>query len=249
VPLSDLLEDATGKPFAEARYLGPVLGSLLDPSVLSSGELAPVQAYLASDASRDAADGRRVRLAQELSRRFAEDARRRPDVFDCWRAGLFVGDAEGRGAEAWQKRLWHEAIARWEAAPREARAVPAAVHLFGFSRLSRGEVLGVRRLSEETSVFVYVLNPCREIWEAIAEPFPAERSAGRRYERRGRELGPGEVYSFADPFRLMNPGELAPLRLWGRPGRESLRLLNALTGCELVARTRAPRGDTVLGQL
>jgi exodeoxyribonuclease V gamma subunit len=57
------------------------------------------------------------------------------------------------------------------------------------------------------------------------------------------------MFSIEDPFRLSNPGEMLPLRLWARPGRESLRLLNALSGCELVDRMRDPGGASLLHRL
>ena len=81
-----------------------------------------------------------------------------------------------------------------------------------------------------------------------ASPGP-DATTLRRYERRGQDLGPGEMFSVHDPFRLSNQGEMLPLRLWARPGRENLRLLNALTGCELVSRIHEPESKTLLHQL
>ena len=45
-----------------------------------------------------------------------------------------------------------------------------------------------------------------------------------------------------DPFGLDTAGENAALRLWGKPGREYIRLLNELTDCDFDSHFKHPRG-------
>ena len=103
------------------------------------------------------------------------------------------------------------------------------------------ELLG--HLSKGSDINVYTLNPCLEVWDQ-GVPLPPTKD-GFRYERRLADLGPREVYLLEDPFRLEDSGEMPALALWGRPGRENVRLLNAVTGCELVSKVEHPtKGQT-----
>jgi exodeoxyribonuclease V gamma subunit len=87
-------------------------------------------------------------------------------------------------------------------------------------------------LAARTEVFVYALNPCRELWE---------------------EGGPGPVPPAGpdDPFGLLRDGENEPLQRWGRPGRENIRLLKGLSDLEPEERFVDPLedGKTLLTQL
>lgn len=230
-----------------------VLTALFDPSVVSHPELEPVRAYLDPDGGDPASsvDLRRVQLAREIARLYGAYAESRPEILECWRAGLFALETELREVETWQRRLWRElGIDNGDRGLELSADLPPVIHVFGVSYLPRSHIEALGRV--ESDVHLYTLNPCQEIWEAATTPIATgERSSGlpRRYERRGRDLGPGEVFSVDDPFRLTNAGEMLPLRLWGRLGRENLRLTNALTGCELVPRIRGPEPTTLLERL
>ena len=226
-----------------------ILTALFDDELLKNAELEPIQSYLAAgDQNRKGVDIRRVQLGKELSRLYTQYRDARPELLDCWRAGLFMGGEQERELESWQRSLWLEVVAPATAQNGDAAVVPSVLHVFGLSYMSRAERDALLRLSKSTTIYVYTLNPCQEIWEVNAAPAP-DATAPRRYERRGQDLGPGEMSSVHDPFRLSNQGEMLPLRLWARPGRENLRLLNALTGCELVSRIHEPESNTLLYQL
>ncbi|GMR21690.1 MAG: hypothetical protein BMS9Abin37_0002 [Acidobacteriota bacterium] len=220
-----------------------VLTALFTDELLDNAELEPVRTYLeAGGDEQQEVDRRRVQLARELARLYADYESYRPEFLDCWRAGLFIGETDSRDVETWQRRLWLELS---EASDDNdiMGEVPAPLHVFGVSYMPRAHIDLLGRIAGD--VYLYTLNPCQEIWEAISAPI--SRSA-RRYERRGKDLGPGEVFSVDDPFRLANAGEMLPLRLWGRTGRESLRITNALTGCELVPRIKGPEPGSLLEQ-
>jgi exodeoxyribonuclease V gamma subunit len=245
----NLLTALTGAPARESVLLDRVLAVLFDEANLTHPELALVRdwVYAAGDGAA-VTDRRRVQLAQKLARLFSRYELFRPELLECWRAGLHLDDPALRDVERWQRRLWLEIESSGrEIPPPDGPPLPA-VHLFGFSTIARSTIVGLARIGEESDVFFYTLNPCQELWEATASPAPVSRGP-RRYERRASDFGPAEVFSTEDPFRLSNPGETLPLRLWGKPGRENLRLLNALTGCELKGRMRQEEGDTLLHRL
>lgn len=247
--LADFLTSIASGPTPEPVFLDRLLVALFDDALLDHPELSAVRDYV-----RGAGDDplvterRRVQLARKLARLFSQYDVFRPELLECWRAGLRLDDSDFREVETWQRRLWlaiEGSLPRPSAPPETA---PRVAHLFGFSSIARSLIVALGRIAETSDVFLYTLNPCQELWEAIAGPAPL-REGPTRYERRSGDLGPGEVFSIEDPFRLSNPGESLPLRLWGKPGRENLRLLNALTGCELVARMRDPEGSSLLNQL
>jgi len=157
----------------------------------------------------------------------------------------------------------------------DARAlvVPPATYIFGLSyvaRLYRGILAA---LGHAGDVFIYALNPCREFWEdlddgrarraraADRERFPRRRggtqlsllpeserspallggASGDRGSASGSQPDPREVH------------ETPALALWGRPGRESIKLLNELVECDFSPRFSEPPADggapTLLAQL
>jgi exodeoxyribonuclease V gamma subunit len=225
-----------------------VLRAMFDDELLSHPELEPVRTYLeAGGRERRAVDRRRVQLARELGRLYAAYADTRPELIECWRAGLFSLEPELRSLETWQRRLWLEL---GDEGLELSDELPPVVQVFGVSYLPRAQIELLGRAASD--VYLYTLNPCQEIWEAISAPVPITipiTRSPRRYERRGKKLGPGEMFSIDDPFRLANAGEMLPLRLWGRVSRENLRLTNALTGCELVPRIKGREPSSLLEQL
>ena len=135
----------------------------------------------------------------------------------------------------------------------------AALHVFGLSYMARGYHRMLSELGRHLEVRIYTLNPCREFWEdleTVGELRRRGRKDGRgqrgwasRAEARQPSLALGDA---ADPLGLLAEGENLPLRLWGRPGRESVRLLNQLTDGDFEGRFAAhPAGAprTLLGRL
>lgn len=153
-------------------------------------------------------------------------------------------------------------------APAKDDVLPPALHLFAVPSFARPVQRALSALSLIRPVFVYALNPCREFWEDVgprAEPALARR---RRSVRDGGPSGsPAGLAAAApasfeqldlstpdDPFRLAeaaDPLRDGPLlRLWGRPGRETIRLLNHLCDCNFAARfVEPPRAGGLLAEI
>jgi exodeoxyribonuclease V gamma subunit len=130
------------------------------------------------------------------------------------------------------------------------------LHVFGVSYIARAYHQVLLALGRSRPVHLYTLNPCREFWEDV-ESAPELRQRLRRQGRKadfpprtGRqpELTLGE-----DPYGLESANENLALRLWGRPGRENIRLLNDRTGGDFVGRfvsnQRPGRKPTLLARL
>ncbi len=230
---------------------GLVLGLLLDGEVLRRPALAPVRSYLFSAGeSPDAVDLRRFQLADQLSRLFEEYSYSRDAMLGAWPRGPVLGETPLADTEVWQRALWLEVCGpegvlarrsaeegvRWvhlgvahEVLRASALELPPCLHVFGLSYVARAfqRILGV--MAERTELRVYSLNPCREYWEDVE----TERESVRRRARRPQRLGVGALTG-EDPFALVQEGDTPALRLWGRPGRESIRLLNELAECDFV---------------
>ncbi|MCA9525642.1 MAG: exodeoxyribonuclease V subunit gamma, partial [Myxococcales bacterium] len=148
------------------------------------------------------------------------------------------------------------------AASRRGLALPEAVHVFGLSYVAPAFAEIFARLAATGPLHVYAINPCMEFWEDVEQADESLRRAAQgRLVHRGDKLDGfdldasqigGLPQDFADPFELDRPGDTPALRLWGRPGREYVRLLNQLTDCRFEAHFRDPtRGQppTLLGLL
>lgn len=222
-----------GLRIVDAAALEALLIDRLHDEVLLADEaLAAVRGYLAAGGSgRDALDRRRFQLAHELARLYDEYGLSRPELLEAWRAGRTLLGSE---VEAWQRRLWRAIddgereplVLAWRALKPAELALPKAVHVFGLPYVARGFHQILAKLGAATELHVYTLNPCREFWEDVAR-----RSSGD------------------DPFGLDRPGDTLALRLWGRPARENIRLLNELTDCDFDDRFIVPAGRTLLERL
>jgi exodeoxyribonuclease V gamma subunit len=236
------------------QLMGLVLGALSDDDWLrSSPALGPVAAYLDEGRSEGADDDaravRRVQLATELGSLFAEYGLSRPELVDAWRRGKSppVPPAYAETA-TWQRLVFLRALGM-EArlgdgrrpvllvealvgtnAPRRL-ALPPSVHLVLPPPLPRGLHRVLARIAGETAAHVYALNPCLEFWEDID----------------ARRLTEAQLEA-DDPFGLgpdATVGDSPILRAWGRPGRETIRLLDALSECDFQARFVDPVHDDV----
>ncbi len=184
------------------------LDVLCDDDALAHEDLAPLQRWLDAAPDTGGRDGRRVEVALELGRLFAEYASSRPEWLRDWtRQPVGGGDTERI-----QRRLWKQLVAPRGpldrlAAERGVRplllaeqlerlpaTLPRALHVFAFSYMSPLYHRALATLAGRTDVVVYAPNPCRQFWMS-----------------RDPEV------------------DATLVGAWGRPGREHLAALGALT--------------------
>lgn len=227
-----------------------LLSVLGDERALDEGGevLAPVRRYLAGDA----AGKKRLGLAAQLATLFDEYALSRPTYLPTWRAGRPALD--DRGDEPWQRQLAREALARLDATGVPHRTLeelvvdpvfdeaelPKAIHVFGLGPHAGAYRTALARIAERTTVRVYALNPCREHWDDVLTDRERERAVSR--------LGTKLVEGGDDPYHLLEDDSLL-LRRFGRPGRETVRLLNELVDCDFDSVFDEPDDDSVLSTL
>ena len=241
-----------------------LLGRLLGGDALDEPEFAPLCAWLgAAKGEPEARELRCVQLASRLATLYEEYVFARPELVCDWPTRAALGATAHAETEAWQRRLWNELFAPGGAvAARGARDGVSYTHLaellvrveraplrldtpircFGVSHVARAFQMLLARLGEATTVQVYTLNPCREYWDDLV----TVREAARQPQR----VGP-EALDALDPYALAAPPADEPplLALWGRPGRENVRLLNELTDCTFHEAFVEPAGDTLLARL
>jgi exodeoxyribonuclease V gamma subunit len=222
-----------------------VLRGLLDEELIAESAMDPVRRYLAGAGERrEAMDLRRAQLAIHVAHLFEEYTVSRPELLTGWDAGRPSFDRTDHAAtEAWQRALWrairtHASGASYttlaEALDRAGDEPPAReLHVFGLSYVARIFSRVYASLGERSALHLYALNPCEEFWEDV------ETRGELRRRRRSSDAEP-EWAQDSDPFRLSTDTETPLLRLWGRPGREHIRLLDAITECDFEPRFVAP---------
>ena len=117
------------------------------------------------------------------------------------------------------------------------------LHVFGISYVARAFASLFERLGAAREVHLFTLNPCMEFWEDVESPAELRRRLART--RAGARLGArhgtsGVPPPAEDPYELFQDTGNLPLRLWGRPGREHVMLLNEITDCDFAARFPSP---------
>ncbi len=228
---------------------GLLLTLLSDEGLLRQDNFAPLRAYLlAAGQEADAVDLRRWQLSGRIAHLFEEYGYSRPEMVEAWERDR---DAAS-GPERWQKRLWRElwtprglVARRAKAAGEDWATMPAAfrslseedlkrvlvpeIHVFGISSMARvfHEILA--SLARAADVRVYTINPCPEFREDAPASLEGDR---RRFPARAQSPDPVRLDREEDPFALTQEAETPALRLWGRPGRENVRLLHTASGCE-----------------
>ncbi len=216
-------------------------------------ELRAVADYAAAGSQRPA--DRELRLF-ELSVRsahlFREYSISRAAMLGRWREGAAPGLESMREAERWQRHLYLSIFAadgrllpRWIAgeksryflliaalaavAPDKLRAaLSSPLHVFALSYAGPEFVSAFARIGQITQLHLYALNPCMEFWEDVDSSYAAAREL---LVRHGHKLG-GALETAEDPFGLDAADDNLALGLWGKPGREYIRLLNELTDCD-----------------
>ena len=211
---------------------------------------SPVRDYVNSqDAARGARELRAFNLARRVAWLFREYSITRRAMLSGWHAGRLASTAD---AEQWQRALWLSILdergrlrAQWsaerehqpmllpdafEAVGDDAlkRALCGPLHVFGLAYAGPAYARMFARIGKLTDLDIYALNPCLEFWEDVDNPAGIARESWiHRRDRVGAALD-----TSSDPFALDVVGDTPALRLWGRPGREYIRLLNELTECD-----------------
>jgi exodeoxyribonuclease V gamma subunit len=256
----DLLVNEGHRLLAFDLLRAGLLGVLGNRALLERPDMAPVRDYLGQETGQL----KRVQLASELAKVFEEYQLSRPDWIQAWRAGATA--TTNLELETWQSRLWLEVVRTLDEASNpdrplrhvtlleligasrfEGMKLPRAIHAFGLTHVAQAyqEVFQAFAPLAETTLHLYALNPCGEFWEDL--------DTGRNrlwtgLPNRQEARAAVEGADSEDPYRLAVDGPLA-LRLWGRPGREKIRLLNEVSDCDFTSAFELPGDATLLGQL
>jgi exodeoxyribonuclease V gamma subunit len=218
---AEVIQAHLGARLADASAIEAMaLRVLIDDAALAAEGLAPVRAYLrgGGDAG-DPMDVRRVQLASRIGRLFEEYTYSRGDMLAAWRRGpRGAGDRSTPFAdryaeiEGWQRELWLAMFGEQGLAQR-ARGLPLVALCDAVSALQPEAASLPRAL--HVFGFAHVARGFLELLERI----------GRATDVVIYAPSPCEGF-WEDP----DPRDPAPLHLWGRPGREQVRALNAIAG-------------------
>ena len=226
---------------------------LRSSSCHDDANLQPVRDYIEAGSKTDAdVELRTLLLAAQLARRFREYSISRRRMIGNWRAAIRSDVDAMSETERWQRHLWQlifdsrgcvreqwlsEGGTRLMMLPdafevsdgeRLKSALPETLHLFGSSYAGNAYAEIFARLGALGDIRIYALNPCREFWDDVdTSRRGALASWAHRQDRVGEKLAESE-----DPFALNESSDPPALRLWGRPGREYIRLLNELSQCD-----------------
>lgn len=226
---------------------------LRDPRIRGDSELEPVRAYIETNSKSDSdLELRTMHLAGHTARLFREYSISRRAMLQQWGRSQRIDSHLLTTTERWQRHLWRslfdshrQLLAGWSSDPAlrwmmlpdafstlsaSARrsAVTGTLHVFGQSFMGTAFAEIFAELGKDADIHIYALNPCLEFWEDVPTGL---RAARQDWARRGLKLTAG-IESAGDPFALQSAADNPALRLWGRPGREHIRLLNQLTECD-----------------
>jgi exodeoxyribonuclease V gamma subunit len=218
--------------------------------------------YLENGKARSDLEIRCWQLSEEMARLFQEYEYHRSDMIARWLSDAPIDDAMER-CQRWLyasvlglKETLGRSVGRplytmAEYARKGPLAAPAGedrddlspsrIHLFGLSQISQFHLRLLSHLRNRFDIHIYSLNPSREYWEDIKTP--AEKKWIERKRVRDLKFSQAE-WSAGD---LFSPVDHALLSAWGKPGRESVRLLCQLTDYDFnVCFPESPKRDTVL---
>jgi exodeoxyribonuclease V gamma subunit len=168
-------------------------------------------------------------------------------------------DKRWRHIERWQRAIWRDLFAHdgrlsklaeeqgtrylrlpeiFERLDPKQLQLPAGVHLFALGKLGSVFERLLGRLGELTDVYVWSQNPCKEFWEDVVTDIDEEKEllssayvhdtaadGGQLVLAAENGAGGERDENFWEPERFP-----LPLRLWGRAGRDQVRMLNRLCG-------------------
>ncbi len=222
-----------------------------------AAEIRAVRDYAetAADRGRGTADTelRLFQLAGQTARLFREYSITRRPMLHRWQTGESLASSPFEATEQWQRHLWrslfgadHAVRPEWltgaehqwmllpdgfdatGAGPLKAALSPV-LHVFGLAYVGPAFAGMFARLGAVVELHIYALNPCLEFWEDVEHPSGVARES---WVRRRERLDSAQLQDASDPFALDVTGDNPALRLWARPGREYIRLLNELTDCD-----------------
>ena len=253
--LADLLQSTEKNlKILDAEELQLVLFECLrSRSHRDNSNLKPARDYIEAGSKTDAdVELRTILLAAQLARLFREYSISRRHMIKKWSAARRSEIQAMSETERWQRHLWQSVFdshgrvrEQWllerstrlmllpdafeACARRDLKAVlPAALHVFGSSYAGNAYAEIFARLGELGDIRIYALNPCREFWDDVdTSRRDALAAWAHRQDKIGEQLAESE-----DPFALNESSDPPALRLWGRPGREYIRLLNELSQCD-----------------
>jgi exodeoxyribonuclease V gamma subunit len=258
----------------EADELQLVLFECLrSPSHSEDADLKPAHDYIHGGSKTDAdVELRTLLLAAQLARLFREYSISRRRMIVKWRAARRSDLDAMSETERWQRHLWqlvfdsHGRVREEWLRIRETRlmllpdafeavesphlkaSMPDALHVFGTSYAGNAYADIFAQLGALGDIRIYALNPCREFWEDVDT---SRRNALAGWAHRNDKVG-DQLAESEDPFSLNGLSDPPALRLWGRPGREYIRLLNEVSQCDFAPLFSGPvsgETPTVLEQL
>ncbi len=218
-------------------------------------DLKPARDYIQAGSKTDTdLELRALMLAGQLARLFREYSISRRHMIKKWRAARRTDLSAMEETERWQRHLWqlvfdsHGRVrSEWMLdsetrlmmlpdafesidAERLSAALSPTLHVFGSSYAGNAYAEIFARLGAAGDIRIYALNPCREFWEDVDT---SRRGALAGWAHREDKVG-NRIDESEDPFALNASSDSPALRLWGRPGREYIRMLNELSQCDFV---------------
>ncbi|HEV3189931.1 MAG TPA: exodeoxyribonuclease V subunit gamma, partial [Polyangiaceae bacterium] len=205
------------------------LALLLDDEFLAEPELGALRSYLgACGDAPDPIDVRRVQLAARIGRLFEEYTFSRGEMLAAWRGGTVL-QGDHAETERWQRRMWLAMFSEGGLAERRtAGDEPRLVPLHEAVLLLEPETDALPSCVH-LFAFSHVARTFQQLFERLAQSIEVMVYA----------LSPCE--GFWEDIDVHDP---APLHLWGRPGRDQVRALNAIAGFDHEDRFVDPLRDT-----
>jgi exodeoxyribonuclease V gamma subunit len=207
----------------------------------SDADFLPITHYLFGEDGAERPDdaARLWQLSEKIAHLFKEYEFHRTDMIRKWAAPT----TQTEGMERCQQRLYAQLkILRDELASRTEKqllstmeyadlvladsrkaADPQSVHFFGLSQISNFHLTLIGRLQDYYTIHIYTMNPSQEFWEDIKTP------REKRWIRRKKVKILAIQTSEQEQGELFQQADNALLAAWGKPGRESVRLLCQLT--------------------
>ena len=244
-----------------------IFNSLMSQKNRANSKLAPAWHYIDAGGDRGTpeAELRAFELSGRVAKLFEEYSISRRAMLARWSSDrLTAADPAIAESEKWQQALWRilfnasggantewtgDAAHDWMLLPDAfARigepalnvAVRDGLHVFGLAAPGHAYAEIFTRLGRLGALSIYALNPCREFWEDLDT---SRRSGRANWIHRGSRIGV-DLDASEDPFGLAAADNRA-LELWGRPGREYIRLLDELSDCDFESNfIEEPAGQT-----